>query len=319
MNTIFLGHDEVDAYCKDIVNRLRQLPSGFPDVICPIGESGKRLLLAMSNQIQDLNNTVRIVPIFYDKQSCKASLKSPSDATAVAEAKFALVLDSSVHSGKSMLAALRLVQANGSKSSIAYSLVIKQSSRFVPHYFGLVVGDHDRAIFMLNSIPNNRLFAGNGYHPIGIFRRIEPSDANREQQCIDTGVPSLDKISWGDLYYEHRVNGYDVIVVEDGMHLAGFIKIKIKRGDTLFIDVIANDKNYRGKGIGGALMRYVENMGRSLKLSSVELWSIENQVSFYRDKCEFSVVEGEPIIDAGGGEQYTLMRRRLLYHFDLSD
>lgn len=318
MNTIFLGNDEVDAYCKDLVGRLRELPSGFPDVICPIGESGRKLLIVMAKQMRDLVESIRIAPILYDKKSCLASLEDPSDASTLAEAKLTLVLDSSVHSGQSMLAAIRLVQDNGAKHPIAYSLVIKQSTRFMPHYFGLVVGDHDRTLFMLDSIPNNRLFAGNGYQPVGIFRRIESSDANR-QQCLDIGVASLDKISWGDLYYEHRVNGYDVIVVEDGNQLAGYIKIKIKHGNTLFIDVIANDKSYRGKGVGGALMRYVENMGRSLKLGCIELWSIENQIPFYQDKCEFHVVKDERVIDAGGGERYTLMRRPLLYHFNLSD
>lgn len=300
-----------------MVDRLRRLPSGFPSVICPIGESGRQLLLVMSIQMTEQADSVHIAPILYDKQSGKASLKNSLDADVIARAELVLVLDSSVHSGNCMLMAMRLVQNNNAKQLIAYSLVIKQSTRFMPHYFGLVVGDHDRTVFMLNSIPNNRLFAG--YQPLGIFRRIESSDSNREKQCLDIGVASLDKISWGDLYYEHRVNGYDVIVVEDGNKLAGFIKIKIKNGHTLFIDVVANDKSYRGKGVGGALMRYAENMGRSLKLSCIELWSIQDQVSFYQDKCQFNIVAGEPFIDAGGKEHYTLMRRPLLYHFNLID
>jgi GNAT superfamily N-acetyltransferase len=95
--------------------------------------------------------------------------------------------------------------------------------------------------------------------------------------------------------------------------------MKIKNGNTLFIDVIANDKKYRGQGIGGALLRYAENLGRSLKLGCIELWSIEDQISNYRDKGQFHVVEGEPTIDAGNNERYTLMRRPLLYHFNLTD
>jgi len=272
----------------------------------------------MSRQLSvEVRDSLRIVPILYDKKSSTASFKNDLDKKVIAEAALVLVLDSSIHSGGSMLMSMRLIQSNGAKNPIAYSLVIKQSARFIPHYFGLVVGDHDRTIFLLDSIPNNRLFAGNEYQPVGIFRRIEDSDSNRQQQSLDIGVTSLDKISWGDLYYEHRVNGYDVIVVEDGDQLAGYIKIKIKCGHTLFIDVIANDISYRGKGIGGALMRYAENMGRALKLNCIELWSIEKQISFYRDKYQFDLLD--ETIDAGDNERYTLMRRPLLYHFDLAD
>lgn len=316
MSTILLGKEEVDAYCKDITDRLRLLPNGFPSVLCPIGKSGDHLLRVIAKYLPDeVQNSLCVVPVFYDKETGTASLENPQDVNNLVKAESVLVLDSSVHSGNSMLTALRLIQSSGAKNLISYSLVIKQGSRFLPHYFGLVVTDHDRVLFLLDSIPNNRLYAGK-YPPIGFFRRIEPIDSTRHQQCLDTGVASLDKISWGDLYYEHRVNGYDVIVVEDGDQIAGFIKIKIKNGHTLFIDVVANDINYRGKGIGGALMRYAETMGRAHKLNCVELWAIENQVSFYQ-KRKFEPLD--ETINAGGGERYTLMRRPLLYHFDLAD
>lgn len=317
MNTVFLGKEEVRAYCKDIADRLQRLSTGFPKIFCPIGESGRQLLLALIDELpDDVVNSVKSVPIHYDKSSCQATFKNPQEAADVA-GETVLVLDSSIHSGSSMLSAMRLVRDSGATNPIAYSLVVKKSSNFLPHYFALIVDDHDRAIFLLESIPNNRLFKGHHYPPIGFFRRIESSDATRQQQCLDTGVDSLDKISWGDLYYEHRVNGYDVIVAEDGENLAGFIKIKVKGGHTLFIDVVATDDKYRKKGIGGALMRYAENMGRVQKLKCVELWSIESQVSRYRDEYKFELLD--ETIDTGGGERYTLMRRRLLYHFDLAD
>lgn len=318
MNTIFLGKEEVRAYCKDIADRLQLLTSGFPTVLCPIGDSGHHLMLAIAEQLPaELRDAIKVVPINYDKPTCKASFNTPQDASVIAEKRSVLVLDSSVHSGGSMLAAMRLVQNSGAQNPIAYSLVIKQSSNFLPHYFGLVVGDHDRTVFLLESIPNNRLFKGKNHLPIGFCRRIDSADALRQQQSLDVGLASLDKISWGDLYYEHCANGYDVIVVEDGNQLAGYIKLKIKDGHTLFIDVVANDLGYRKKGIGGALMRYAESMGRAQKLKYVELWAIENQVSHYQDEYKF-VPLGETI-NAGGDESYTRMRRPLLYHFNLAD
>ena len=318
MNTIFLGSEEVDAYCKDFIARLRKLPEAMPKVFCPIGKSGHGLLCAISKQLTEQEQEeLRIVPIIYDKKTGVASFKDIAEISVISEVNAVLVLDSSVHSGNSMLRSLRLIQANGAKRIISYSLVIKQRTRFIPHYFGMIVGDHNRAIFMLDVIPNNRLFAGSNHQPLGIFRYIDADDVNRESQCLDVGVPSIDKITWGDLYYEHRANGYDVIVIEDGENLAGFIKIMVKYEHTLHIDIIANDKGYRGKGIGGALMRYAENIARAQKLKFIELWSISDKIDFYKDKCGFKLLEDT--IDAGDGETYNLMRRPLLYHFNLAD
>jgi ribosomal protein S18 acetylase RimI-like enzyme len=176
-----------------------------------------------------------------------------------------------------------------------------------------MVGDHDRVLFLLDILPNNRLFTGRRI-PVGTVRRIESNDIHREQTALSTGVASLDKISWGDLLYEATANGYEVFLVEDSQKIAGFIKLKIKEGNTLSIDVIANDETYKGKGIGGALMRFAENYGRANECRYLDLWSIEDQKEFYL-KYGYQV-KGE-VLDAGDGERYIPMRRTLLYHFSV--
>lgn len=87
-----------------------------------------------------------------------------------------------------MLSVMRFVRGLRPGRLLAYSLVMKRGSCFLPHYFGVVVDDHDRILFLLDAIPNNRLFAGTS-PPIGLFRRIEKEDAARRQQYLDTGVP----------------------------------------------------------------------------------------------------------------------------------
>jgi GNAT superfamily N-acetyltransferase/hypoxanthine-guanine phosphoribosyltransferase len=315
LRTLYLGREEVDAYVSDFAERLEGLGDEFPTIWCPIGKSGdnfsrliaERLTLAKRSMVQ-------VVPVSYDKSTRTAKIDDPADQAVIAAAKNILLLDSSVHSGGSMLSVIRLLDSIGTARLLSYTLVIKRGAKFLPHYFGVVVGDHDRVLFLLDSIPNNRLFAGKDA-PVGFFRRIESDDAKRVQNCLDTGVGSLDKISWGDLYYDHRVNGYDVIVVENRNLIAGFVKLKIRDGRTLCIDVIANDKAYRGKGVGGALMRYAETIGRAHECRFVELWAIQNQVQFYQN---FKFDKTEESIDTGGGEVYTLMRRPLLYQFDLA-
>lgn len=315
MRTLYLGREEVDAYAHDFAERLVGLEDEFPTIWCPIGKSGDHLARLIASRLPpEKSATVRVVPVSYDKTARKAVLDDLNDVAVIASSKSVLVLDSTVHSGGSMLAVMRLLSGMGEARVLSYTLVIKRGSKFLPHYFGVVVGDHDRVLFLLDSIPNNRLFAGKDA-PVGFFRRIEPEDAKRVQECLDTGVASLDKISWGDLYYDHRVNGYDVIVVEDRSHIAGFVKLKIKEGHTLCIDVIANDKAYRGKGVGGALMRYAETIGRAHECRFVELWAIENQVVFYE---RFKFVKTGELIDVGGGEVYSSMKRPLLYQFDLA-
>jgi GNAT superfamily N-acetyltransferase len=314
LRTIYLGREEVDAYARDFAIRLVALSAGFPTVWCPIGKSGDHLARLVAQHLpDDAKEQVQVVPVIYNKTIRTASLEDEADRAVIATAATILVLDSSVHSGGSMLAVMRLLSKMGASLLISYTLVIKRGAKFVPHYFGVVVGDHDRVLFLLKEIPNNRLFTGKN-PPLGFFRRIEAEDIKRPQTSLDTGVVSLDKISWGDLFYEYRANGYDVIVVEDRDAIAGFLKLKIKPGNILSIDVIANDKSYQGKGIGGALMRYAETIGRAHESRFVELWAISNQVEFYK---RYGFDKTEEVIDTGAGEIYVLMRRALLYQFDL--
>lgn len=304
------------GYAKDIAHRLVALEADFPYIWCPVGKSGDHLLREIAKYLPaQQSERLQVVDLFFDKTKRQASLKSEQDKEVLKGAEHVLVLDSSVHSGGSMLECIRLVNACGAIHALSYSLVVKRSSRFVPHYFGVIVGDHDRVLFLLDVLPNNRLYTSK-YKPVGIFRRIEAGDALRSSPSLDVGVASLDKISWGDLYYEHKANGYDVFLVEDKDRIAGFIKLKIKAGPTLAIDVIANDKAYRGAGIGGALMRFAETLGRANECRFVDLWAIEEQVGFY-GKRDYQVC-GDTI-DTGDGEKYTHMRKPLLYHFNADE
>lgn len=316
MRTVYIGREEVVGYARDIAARLTVLGADSPAVWCPIGKSGDHLLREIAKHLPPgISANLNVVEVFYDKTKRIATLKNEADRAILAAAKCVLVLDSSVHSGGSMLECIRLASSCGAHHILSYSLVVKRSSKFIPHYFGVIVGDHDRVLFLLDVLPNNRLYT-HKYKPVGIFRRIEVQDAKRTSTALDTGVKSIDKISWGDLLYEHRANGYDVFVVENKGQIAGFIKLKIKDGASLSIDVIANDQAYRGQGIGGALMRFAETLGRANECKHVDLWAIQSQADFYH-KRDF-IPCGDPV-DTGDDEVYTPMRKALLYHFKLDD
>jgi GNAT superfamily N-acetyltransferase len=309
--THYLGKEEVSGYARDLAKRLSSLGDNFPTIWSPIGHSGDKLLREIAASLpDDLSKKITVIEIFHNKNDSTVSAKNPENF----KDTNVLLLDSSVHSGKSMLAAARFIKSNGASIVFSYALVVKKSAGFLPHYFGVVVDDHDRALFQLEEIPNNRLFVKK-YEPFGVFRRIEVADAKRSNQCIDTGVKSIDKISLGDLFYEHRVNGFDVLIVEDGEKIAAFLKIKAIPYGGILIDVIANHKDYHGRGVGGALMRYTETLGRSNKCIYIELWSISNMVEWY---IKFGFESTGEEIDTGNNEVYCQMRKRLLYHFDLT-
>jgi GNAT superfamily N-acetyltransferase/hypoxanthine-guanine phosphoribosyltransferase len=312
LKTVYIGREEVDAYAKDLAARLIALGEDCPRVWCPIGHSGDYLVRRVAPFLPaDLG--IQIVEVSYNKSTGVASFKDASSKAELA-GKSVLVLDSSVHSGGSMLACIRLAESAKARQVLSYSLVIKRSARFIPHYFGVVVGDHDRTLFLLDKLPNNRLYTTK-YKPLGLLRKICDTDVARDV-ALNTGVESLDKISWGDLFYEHKANGYDVYVVEDCPRMAGFIKLKLREGRSVSIGVLATDQDYQGKGIGGALMRFAETLGRSNQCKLIDLWAIENKVEMY--KALGYEVKGETI-DAGGGELYSYMQKELLYHFTLAD
>ena len=312
MITHFLGEEEVRGYVRDLAERLQALGADAPLVWCPIGNSGDKLVRALGDVLHKLNpklaNDVKVVDLVFDKSSRTIQVGEDSNSADLT-AQRVLLIDSSVHTGSSMLAAYRFAQAQGALNVTAYTLVLKKSASFLPHLFGLVVGDHDRVLFQLDKLPNNRLFANRA--PYGLFRRLVADDASRVE-CLDTGVASLDKISFGDLYYECAAKGYDVIIAEEGQAIAGFLKMKVDEGRRLFIDVIANDQKYRGKGLGGALMRYAETTGRASCCTHIDLWAIEDQVDFY---TKLGYAPSNEVIDAGGGELYRKMSKPLIYAF----
>lgn len=312
MITHFLGTEEVKGYVTDLAERLQALGGDAPLVWCPIGNSGDKLVRVLGSVIAkvapELSDRVQVVELVYDKSTHTIQVGSGGSAADLANQRV-LLIDSSVHTGSSMLAAARFAQRQGAANITTYTLVLKKSASILPHLFGLVVNDHDRVLFQLDKLPNNRLFAGRP--PCGLFRRLVAEDAARTQ-CLDTGVASLDKISFGDLYYECAAKGYDVVIVEDSGAIAGFLKMKVNEGRRLFIDVVANDKKYRGKGMGGALMRYAETTGRASCCTHIDLWAIENQVAFYESLGY--ALSGE-IIDAGDDEIYRKMSKPLIYSF----
>ena len=256
--------------------------------------------------------TSHVLPVGYDKSRKEVIVEQPElQLEVIKNADVVIVLDSSIHSGSTMLAVVKKLESLGANRIITYSLIVKQTSRFIPHYFGLLVGEHERIYFLLPQIPNNRLFKPKLF-PVGIFRTITEEDSASNSEPLATSVESISKITWDDLRYQKAAHGHDVYVIEVKGKLAAYISLKFDE-DKLLIDVIAADKTYGHQGFGGALMRWAENLARSKCCSSLHLWAISNQVAWYKG------IGFEPTgqkLDFGA-EVYHRMARALLYNFDL--
>jgi hypothetical protein len=163
----------------------------------------------------------------------------------------------------------------GANMILSYSLIVKKTSEFIPNYFGMLIDEHDRVFFQLDMYPNNRL---RNKLPLGCLRTLREDDVNRDPSTLNVGVPSLDKLSFGDLWYSTKTQNANVYVYEVAGKIVAFVHFKYQNSGKLFLDAIACDKSVQGDHLGSLLMRWFESFARSSKCSTMELWAIDNRV-----------------------------------------
>lgn len=287
----------------DLASRLVGLNDRFPQTWVPLGISGQKMADVLGNHIPAKQlSKVRIIRAHCNRET--DAVEFADDIDRVDFSIPVLLVDSAVHSGRSMLSVSKKLTEVGARDIITYSLVTKCNSEIVPNYFGVLIGDHDRAYFQLKSIPNNRL---QSKYPFGILRSI--TDDDKDRSFLNTGVDSMDKTTFSDLLYEVRTRKTNVFVYEHAGKICGFVSFE-KKGLSVFLDGIASDVEYRGKNIGGLLIRWLETWARSHNCETIDLMAIEPRVSFY-EKMGYHVY-GEPL--SLSGEEYKGMRRKLLYN-----
>ncbi|HZM06147.1 MAG TPA: GNAT family N-acetyltransferase [Candidatus Saccharimonadales bacterium] len=305
--TYFLGREEIKAYATDFAQRLLAFGEQFPYIWCTLGYSGEELAIVVAESLpHEIRMKIQIIPINYDRDRRKILFQNPHDKKAFRSEEAVLVMDSSVHSGSTMLAAFNKLLGLSVKNICSYSLVLKRGSCFIPNLFGLLIQEYDRAYFLLDRIPNHRII------PFGALRTLVQSDTKRRQKRIRSGLSSIDKMTWADLWYETKTAGKTVFVYEESGKILAFISFLIKKGH-LFIDAIAVDKNQQGRGLGGHLMRWAETSARIACCSKIKLWAIDNRVKFYQEKAGFTLRSEQ--LDLGT-EKYRQMERTLLYNMD---
>lgn len=310
--THFLGDQEVKAYCRDLANRLVARGLEFPFVWAVLGDSGKKIADEVLDEIEalrpDLAGGVSFLVARYNRRHDSVEFSEPTNDIAWPIGPV-LVLDSAVHSGRSMLRLMVTLHEMKAPSIISYGLVVKSGSVIVPTYFGLVIDDKDRAYFQLDVLPNNRLGKS---PPNGVLREVSESDVHSK---IETIGPPFTELTIGDLVYDKETKGSKIFIFEMKDKIAGFISFR-KDGQTLFIDAWGTGKASQGTGVGSATMRWAETWARSKRCERIELWAYEPAIDGYK-KYGYETTD-DKFRDLGEGQRYKIMTKKILYNVKFS-
>ncbi|MGC9984939.1 MAG: GNAT family N-acetyltransferase [Polyangia bacterium] len=307
MHTHFIGAEEVDAYLREFVGRILKLGEKMPTLWCPIGRSGSVLLERLLRVGgQPLADRVHVLSVSFERDENKVVF-SDGDPKADIKGRRVLVLDSSIHSGATMYRVVQEIDACSAEGVCSYSLVVKNGSNFVPSFWAVLIEDHDRAYFLLDELPTQRL---NRHDPYLHLRRLAHKDLNSPP--VKSGLRSLDRITWSDRYYD-MVNsaGQMTYLLEVGSRIVGYLTCQSKDERTLCIQEVAVDSALAGHHLGGALMRWGETVARCTQCEDIELWAIATQVDFYK-RQGFEHMP-KPPMELAEGESYLLMRKRIVY------
>lgn len=313
MQTYYLGDAEVEAYLRDLAKRLQGITHNPPNVWIPIGPSGLELANVLASVEPRLDQAKKLVPAEFDRDSGKVTF----EATASTEinGRYALVLDSSIHSGYTMRRVVQKAMELGAANVCSYTLALKRSSKFVPSFWAVTIGDYDRAYFLLDTLPNNHFYHSHSPHdktrtPYFHVRKLSDDDIGRPP--VISGVDSLDRAKWEDRYYDMKAHaGRITCLLESAGEIIGYLTIE-HDGDTLSIEAVAVDKRHKERGYGAALMRWAETIARQSEFRQISLWAIDQKVGFYKARNYKEVSGIEPL--QLGEEKYTLMTKQVLAH-----
>lgn len=310
MRSYLFCDDDIHRYALDLTAKLQALGDHYPTLWFPLGESGDKIAEVLMPLVPaHLRERTTIEPISFFRTDRRVSLRNGDPLGDYAGYPSVLIIDGAVHSGASMARAVRDVAGRGAPCVLSYSFVVKRTSAFIPNYFSILIEEHDRPYFQLDVIPNNLL---QEEPPFGILRRIAAEDVNRSPAFLRTGVPSIDRVSLGDLWYSDRKDGARVFLYECDGAIASYISFLINDNNSLYVDLIAADNAFKGRGIGGVLMRWAGTYARSTCCSAIELNAHADRVEFYRH-YGFAIIPGAEPIDIGGGEKYVPMRKPIIY------
>ncbi|MEI9895099.1 MAG: GNAT family N-acetyltransferase [Chthoniobacter sp.] len=228
-----------------------------------------------------------------------------------------LLFDGAVHSGRMMGRCATEMLRHAPAELCSYSLVIKRGSTFIPTLWGVMIDETDRAYFLLDEIPNNRLDAGaRRAQPLVHLQKLRGE--MRERPAILSGVPSIDRMTWDDRFFQMQTStsGACTYVLERGQQMVGFLTLHFSDGDSLSIDEIVVAEAQRSEGYGGVLLRFAETMARQAECRSIRLNAHEDRIPVY-EGFNYGPIPGRGVLQLEA-ERYQPMEKAVLYHQKLT-
>ena len=261
MNDLFLTKDIIDAYLKDLINRLYGSPNPMaPEIWCSIGTSGREVCYEMIRFLRDdLRSEIDLVDIRLDRGiNGGISFHNSDSGDQISNAelknmffdKTLLLIDGLVYSGGTLMMAYRAVQLHKPKAILSYSTITRFSSEFIPNFFSVLVGKHDRAWLHFGGdqeFPNKRL------DNLGCVRLLASSeDTSRPLPIASTGESQFK--TWQDILSFCQGTRYKCFVYEEDNTIQGYTVFEInKEKSALLIKTLVVGQDYIGKRISGIL------------------------------------------------------------------
>ncbi len=302
----------MDGYLRHLLADLDDLQSGIPEVWCAIGPSGGKLAQRAVCALEALGKArpIQNVLLDCDRKEGSVSFCDKSDPVKFVRGARVLLIDGNIHLGNTFRTAYKLLESAEASAIVSYALVVRSGSSILPNRFGLMIGDHDRAVFLTDQIRNNRLL------DCGCVRKLSEKDG--ETAKFSSGQDAIDKWSWSDYFYEGSVDPWrKTYVYERNGAMIAYVSFKLKPSKMLFVDAVAVDKSFHGQGIGGYLLRWAETCGRHAHCCDVSLWALRERASWYQKHFGFAQLNRKPMsID---GSEFVFMGKKLLYNLPDED
>ncbi len=317
MRVHHLDYDTIDAYLKDFTqNRFpiaRKKYPKSPVVICYIGNSGLELLERLGCINWNLLECSIILRVEYERSNQETSFYTftPTDngkdspisldhLPKFVEGTHVLVLDSLVYTGATLRSVVEMFESAGAQAVTSYGLAVRSTSMIIPNYFGFMIDHDDRALFMLKEMPNNRIM------PHGCLRLLSENDLTRP--LVNSNVDSMDRETWCDKYYSMQANQYNkTFIYEQGNRILAYLTLTCKQNRCLFLDAIAVDMISRGDKLGGFLMRWAETFAMHRGCQRIDMWAIDDKVSWY-EKYGYSL-SSEKALSLPDGKNVEVYRK----------
>ncbi len=319
MTSYFLGREETRAYARDFLTRLQRFEK-LPTVWCPITKSGLALLKVLVTLVEEEFPKLRqidVVSIEMDDGNQNIRFVGGEKPDAL-RGQSVLLLDGAIHSGNMMTACAEAVLECDPAELSSYALVVKRGSAFIPTLWGLLINESDRAFFLLDKLPNNRLDAA-GHNAANTKKQPLVHIARLSERMVKTPpieceVPSMDRATWSDRHFQMVASNHHTCtyLLQRGKTTLGYLTMHLQDDGSLMIDEVAIDKNQQGHGYGGVLIRFADTLARQGNCPAVRLRAIKEKVEFYLRFNYRHVSPDEPIIlDT---ETYFLMEKAVLNH-----